>query len=42
MKKEYCTPEYEIEKFTIQDIITTSGDGTDTPDNPIISLDDEF
>lgn len=43
MKKEYSTPQYEVEKFTIQNIITTSGTDTDTPDTEIDFLNnDEF
>lgn len=41
MKKKYNTPLYEVEKFVISDVITTSGAGGGdnpgeiiTPDNP--------
>lgn len=27
MKKDYISPELEIEKFTVEYVITTSGDG---------------
>ncbi len=37
MKKEYSTPQYEVEKFTIQNIFTTSGE-IETPDNPIVEF----